>query len=136
MTSTILAKEVLKQDSRGRVRVPRPRREALLDEFAKSGLSAAAFARMAGIKYATFANWVQQRRKRCGGEATAVGGPPLRLLEAVVEECSAQRPETSSAGGLLLELPGGCRLRVGTPVQLAMAAELVALVAQSTRARC
>jgi len=83
-----------------------------------------------------FANWVQERRKGRGGEATAVGGPPLRLLEAVVEECSAQRPETSSAVGLLLELPGGCRLRVETPVQLAMAAELISLMAQSTRARC
>lgn len=136
MTSTTATNEVLKQDRRGRVRVPKERREALLEEFGRSGLSAAGFARMAGIKYATFANWVQQRRKRGGGEAMAGGGPPLRLLEAVVEECSAQRPETSRAAGLLVELPGGCRLRVETPVQLAMAAELISLVAQSPRPRC
>ncbi|MEZ0257047.1 MAG: IS66 family insertion sequence element accessory protein TnpB, partial [Chthoniobacter sp.] len=63
MTSTTASHEVLKQDRRGRVRVSRERREALLDEFSRSGLSAAEFARMAGIKYPTFANWLQERRK-------------------------------------------------------------------------
>jgi len=38
--------------------------------------------------------------------------------------------------GLLIELPGGSRMRIESPVQLAMAAELVNLVAQSARARC
>lgn len=36
--------ELLKQDTRGRVRVPRERREALLAEFARSGISGAKFA--------------------------------------------------------------------------------------------
>lgn len=35
-----------------------------LDEFERSGTSGAKFARLAGIKYPTFANWVQQRGKR------------------------------------------------------------------------
>jgi hypothetical protein len=100
---------------------------------------------MAGIKYTTFANWRQQCRKQSGGEAAVAAGgaararrgtPSFQLLEAVVEEHRPQRSETSSATGLVLELPGGCRLRVETPVQLAMAAELVSLVAQSTGARC
>ena len=56
MTSLIGEAEVLKTDSRGRVRVPAERREALLDEFEKSGMSGAKFARLAGIHYATFAN--------------------------------------------------------------------------------
>jgi len=63
MTSTTAQNEVLKQDRRGRVRVPWERREALLEEFARSGLFAAAFDQMAWIKYATFANWLEQRRK-------------------------------------------------------------------------
>ena len=74
MTSTTAANEVLKQDRRGRVRVPRERREALLAEFARSGLSAAAFAQMTGIKYPTFANWLQERRKVQGPSAGVVGG--------------------------------------------------------------
>ena len=66
MTSTIAKAEILKQDGRGRVRLPARRREALLDEFERSGASGAKFARLAGIKYATFAGWVQKRRKQRG----------------------------------------------------------------------
>ena len=131
MRSTNLANEVCKQDSRGRVRVTRERREELVEEFGKSGMSGAAFARMAGIKYATFANWVQKRRQRPGGEGerTVVNGGPVRLLEAVVEDDGMRKLGSSSAAGLVVELPGGCRLRVESPVQLAMAAELIAVPA-------
>ena len=44
-------------DRRGCVRTPREDREALLDTFEKSGMSGAAFARLHGIKYPTFACW-------------------------------------------------------------------------------
>ncbi len=147
MTSLNAKTEVLKQDARGRVRTSAPRREALVDEFERSGASGVKFARLAGIKYATFANWVLQRRKR----RAAVGAPPdatpgvndavakagpLRLLEAVLE--GGGRAEQPSAGshGLVIELPGGSRMLVGSPVQLEMAAELVTLIAQRARARC
>ena len=127
---------MLKQDRRGRVRVPRERREALLEEFTRSGLSAAAFAQMAGIKYPTFANWLHQRRKAQG---SSVGAPPetmarggaIRLLEAVVDHHPAQA--IGSGAGLLIELPGGGRLTVLSPAHLAMAAELLALLAQRSR---
>ena len=72
MTSTNAGPEILKQDSRGRVRVPRERREALLAEFERSGLSGVKFAALAGIKYATFAAWVQQRRQQRAGAADEV----------------------------------------------------------------
>lgn len=136
MTSTMRTDEVLKQDGRGRVRVPRERREALLEEFSRSGLSAAGFARMAGIKYPTFANWLQRRRKaqRLAVEApreVLVGGGSVRLLEAVVEDHAAQAQ--GSGAGLLIELPGGGRLTVHSPAHLAMAAELLSLLAQRSR---
>lgn len=142
MTSTNARAEVLKQDGRGRVRVPAGRREALLDEFERSGTSGAKFARLAGIKYPTFANWVQQRGKRraqmkpARGEAAHGTGlvaqsGPIRLLEALVEGGASGDRE-----GLVVELPGGSRLVVGSPVQLQMAAELVALLAQRARVRC
>ena len=44
MTSMNAKTEVLKQDVRGRVRVSAERREALLDEFERSGASGAKFA--------------------------------------------------------------------------------------------
>jgi hypothetical protein len=136
MTSTTVTDEVLKQDRRGRVRVPKERREALLEEFARSGLSAAVFAQMAGIKYPTFANWLQQRRKAQRG---SVGAPPeavvrggaIRLLEAVVEDHATRA--VGNGAGLLIELPGGGRLVVPSPAHLAMAAELLALLAQRSR---
>ena len=148
MTSTIVKAEILKQDGRGRVRTPARRREALLDEFEKSGASGAKFARLAGIKYATFAGWVLKRRKQRGrvvkttpGLPGSVDGPmvsagPVRLFEALVEGDCAGGRKAVDAGGLLVELPGGSRLFIESPVQLQMAAELVALIAQSARARC
>jgi hypothetical protein len=45
------------------VRVSRRRREALLDEFERGGTSGAQFADYVGIKYSTFANWIQKRRR-------------------------------------------------------------------------
>jgi hypothetical protein len=55
MTNTIKAEElvVLKTDVLGRVRTPAVRRESLLDEFERSGLSGQKFAALVGIKYPT-----------------------------------------------------------------------------------
>ena len=143
MRSTTTETEVLKQDARGRVLVTDERREALLDEFERSGASGAKFARMAGIKYATFAGWVARRRNERRVESAVVSGTPeaplvnrVHLLEAVVERGVPSEERGSSAGGLLIELPGGSRLRVESPVQMQMAAELVALLAQRTGGRC
>ena len=60
----------------------------------------------------------------------------MRLFEALVEDDGAAGREPAGARGLLIELPGGSRMLVESPVQLQMAAELVALIAQSARARC
>ncbi len=134
MTNTTLPNEVLKSDALGRVRTPRARREALVEEFAKSGVSAKKFAALVGVNYQTFASWVQARRQARGQHSVAAG--PVRLWEAVVEAggCAARVP--AGAAGLVIEMPGGCRLRIESPVALPMAAELVALIAQAVRARC
>jgi len=44
-------------DAKGRLRVPKEQRKAVLARFEKSGMSAAKFAAVAGIKYSTFAAW-------------------------------------------------------------------------------
>jgi len=154
MTSTISTNEVLKQDTRGRVRMPRERISALLDEFEKSGLSAAGFARMVGVKYPTFLNWVQRRRKevaerveaaeaeKVSAEAAGVGASSapmvkgVRLLEAVMDHAVECGESAVKTGGLWIELPGDCRMRVDTPGQLPMAGELVAMMARNARRRC
>src|ERR1700679_2089462 len=137
MTPTNEKKTILRTDTRGRVRVPVERREELLKEFDRSGISAMKFSRLAGIKYPTFANWLAKRR-RIGGGAQAHGGAnsaggPVRLFEAVAE------PERRFALGgacLTIEFSGGARLLVESPAQLPMVAELLALAAQNPRTRC
>jgi DNA-binding transcriptional regulator YiaG len=71
MTSTIDETKNLRTDAR--VRVPAERRNELLDEFERSGISAMRFAKMAGINYATFANW-RQKRRQARAQAQEVGG--------------------------------------------------------------
>jgi transposase-like protein len=132
MTSLTVEDQILKADGRGRVRVPRERREALLAEFARSGVSAAEFARLTGIKYSTFAGWVARQRRSAAAESpvaaevmvTKAASSPVRLFEAVVEApCAAVRP-------LAVELPGGARLFLTEPAQVPLAAELLATLAQ------
>ncbi len=113
-----------------------------------SGASAMRSARLAWLKYSTFANWIQARRRRRalgeppGCEAAeanglAESGGPVRLFEAQVEGGPGGCKEVRrAAGGVVIELPGGCRLSVGSPAELTLAAELVALIAQAVRARC
>ena len=136
MTNTKAANEVLKTDVLGRVKTPRGRQEALLDEFERSGVSGVKFAALVGINYQTFATWAQRRRRERGkypprtmprsvkprSTPEAGGNGPLRLLEAVVENAA---PEVPEGGTLCVQLPGGARMEVGDVRQAALAAELL-----------
>ena len=57
---------ILKTDKRGCVRMPPERREELLAEFDRSGLTLTRFAQRAGVAYSTFATCLQQRRSKEG----------------------------------------------------------------------
>ena len=61
---------------------------------------------------------------------------PRVRREAVVEGGRCESWEPAGALGLQIELPGGSRMSVASPMQLPMAAALVALIAQRTCARC
>jgi len=123
--------EIFKTDTVGRVRVPRARREALLDEFERSGASGAQFAAYVGVKYSTFAAWVHQRRRRKA--ALAQGGAPsdkpakkaaepMRWWETVLE---GELKASSEAEGLQVRLPGGAQLHIANGSQAALAAVLL-----------
>jgi hypothetical protein len=91
MTSTIPESIILKTDGLGRVRTPLAQREALLDAFGRSGLSGMKFAALHGVKYPSFANWVQQRKRRrpmthAGREGHP--GPPLDLPAGARQNCN------------------------------------------------
>ena len=124
---------ILKRDALGRVGYPRGQREALLDEFERSGLKGAAFARTVGISYPTFANWIQKRRHARGDyRSPAAGrpaiGPGLRWLEAGLPQAEVPAPAPMQAGPygpLAVELPCGTRLLVGDARQATLAARLL-----------
>src|SRR5689334_15784661 len=120
MTSMIEGSGILKADAKGRVRVPRERQEALLDEFERSGLSGAKFAALCGVKYPSFANWVQRRKQR----AEAGGAPERRPAPGAVRWLEAVVGESTAAAGLTVHLPGGVRLEIGGRAQLPLAVEL------------
>ena len=128
------AEELLKVDALGRVQVSRQRREWLLDEFERSGVAAAEFAGMAGIKYPTFANWVQKRR-RATGAYPAMGRaglaatmkrraalPAPRFVEARIERSS---PGPGGVAALRVELPCGARMEIEDVSQVQIAAALL-----------
>ncbi|MEI9896733.1 MAG: IS66 family insertion sequence element accessory protein TnpB [Chthoniobacter sp.] len=122
------ADRVLKQDAAGRVWTPPEQREAVLDEFERSGLPAAQFAARVGVKYQTLATWVQKRRKaRSEGNATNSTPAVPRLegwVEATVESSAEDRTRS-----LVVHLPGGSRLEVRDTAQAVLAAHLLRALA-------
>jgi hypothetical protein len=118
---------IVKADTRGRVLLPADRRDKLLEEYEKSGLSAAKFAALVGLKYSTFAAWVARRKRarelsRTPAKADATQ-EPVRWLEAVVEE--ARGTGAVAGPALMLQLPGGVRALVSDGRQIGLAAALV-----------
>lgn len=118
---------LLKTDTRFRVRTPAAQRDALLDLYERGTLTAKAFAAAHGIKYSTFAVWVQQRRKRAVTDVADAGrssdSSPLRWVETVLPH-----PPTSTQGLCCLEFPHGIKLTLSHEAQLPLAARLIALV--------
>jgi len=127
MTSLISNEEIgiVKADKVGRRQTPAARRERLLDEFDRSGLSAPEFVRLTGLKYSTFAAWVHRRRKlqKAVPSAPAKAADPVRWLEALVE--SNPPAEGLRAVGLKLELPGRVKLELNDADQLPLLAALL-----------
>jgi len=115
---------VLKTDTRGRIQTPLARREQLLDEFERSGLSGKKFAALVGIKYPTLATWASKRRRSRGNAAVVRRSEDLRLLEAVVEESGGNKK------ALVLELPGGARMEIKDSEQAALAGALLRTLAK------
>ena len=102
-----------KRDRVGRKITPTSRREELVGAWRSSGLTQAEFARREGVRYPTFASWVQQQRAANGAGKAAP--PPVRFAEV-------QWP--ANLGGASLEM----RLADGTVVRGTSAREVAAVV--------
>src|SRR5271169_5652883 len=122
------AGQILSQDARGRVLVSRERRESLLEEYERSGMSGVKFARYVGLKYSTLAHWLRSRRRQReklllkAGAETGAGKSNGRWIEAVVEEGS---PPRVPAGALRIYFVGGAYAQISSAEEAALAAELL-----------
>lgn len=98
------------RDQLGRKITPAARREELVAAWRQSGLTQAAFARREGVRYPTFASWVQQAR-RIGGRMGA-SAPKVRFAEV-------QLPTTRSAPAVEVRLPDGTVVRGANAAEVA-----------------
>ena len=120
--TNMIPDQILIQDSRGRVRTPKWRQEALLAEHERSGMSGAAFAAHHGIKYQTFATW-KKRKKRASGEQKEAGkNHPVQWVEAVLPE---QPRVSEKASPLIVQFGGGVRMEIADQKGAILAAEVL-----------
>ena len=114
MTVMESGSEILKVDEVGRVRTPPEKREAMLAEYERSGMTGAQFARFVGVRYSTLMYWLQKRRKGAGqGEQAAMHARKERprWLEARVEG------EVAQSEKMVVEMGGGVRMLVSNRTQ-------------------
>lgn len=124
MVTTIEGAELIKTDRLGRIQVKPEHREALLDKFEQSGVSGQQFAKQHGIKYPTFANW-RQKRKRMGGlYPEQVQDTPSALLNSLTEVVPVTQTKTKSQS-LRVALGGSIHIEVSNEAEVTLAAKLI-----------
>lgn len=120
----------IKRDAWGRVLTSPKRRNELLDEYERTGVSPAQFARVKGIKLSTMCTWIkrrqlsQQQQKRVN---LCKKVSPVRFIEAVI---------TSPRSLLTVELPGGARVSVESKEQIEGLSQLLITLARKERGVC
>jgi len=113
-----LNEAIVRADRRGRLRYTEQQRDAMLEAYARSGLSGAKFAELHGVKYQTLAGWVQRRRRAAKPRALPAPGA-LTLVEVAT-------PAAAAVGGsLMVRLPGGAEVHVTDDAGVALAATLM-----------
>jgi transposase-like protein len=109
---------LVKFDRRGRLRYAPEQKAAILEAFAKSGLSGPKFAALHGVKYQTFAAWLQNRKRGAApGRLPAPAGLALVEVSVPATRCFDH--------GLRLVLPGGTELHLASQAAVPLAAALI-----------
>jgi transposase-like protein len=119
MTSTIEQVQIVKTDARGRIRYTAERREAIVAEFGRSGLSAVKFASLAGVKYQTLAGWIARAKKAASHNTRA----PVRWVEAVVDS-----PVLGGKPGqapVVVHLTGNMKVELASETQVELVVRLI-----------
>lgn len=108
---------LVNSDSKGRLRISKEQRKEVLARFEQSGMSAAKFAVVSGIKYSTLAGWLQRYRR-----------PKSRVTKGVrLVEVIGANPVTKpgSGTGLTVHLPGSVRVELSCLTQVPLAVALL-----------
>jgi hypothetical protein len=117
---------ILKTDALARVKTPPERRQQLLDEFERSGLSGIKFAALVGVKYSTLAGWAAQRKRQgqTGSRAIRSGkrSPPVQWVEAVLDQAQSQSGQNCV---LTVRLKSGAQMQISHASQVGLAAALL-----------
>lgn len=108
---------IIRSGSDGRLRYAPDQRQALLDAFDRSGMSAMSFTRQHGVQYQTFIAWIRKRRQNSG--AAEIAG------SAFAEVMLNSREATPAVGGLRVLLPCGAMLEIDSRAALPLAVELL-----------
>ena len=115
---------IIRTGSDGRLRFTRDQRQALLDAYDSSGLSAMAFARGHGVHYQTFIAWLRKRRD--------YASPSDASSPAFAEVLFAgSEPGTATTHALRILLPCGAVIEVGSCAALPLAVELLTALRRS-----
>lgn len=108
---------ILKADRRGRLRYTPEQKQALIEAYQTSGLSAPRFAAMHGVNYQTLVSWLKKRRHADPDH------PALRSL--VPAELDGVTPRSVTTLPMEILLPCGVKLAIHTPSQVELAATLI-----------
>jgi transposase len=101
-----------------------------LAQFDQSGMSGPKFAKQAGIKCTTFANWLQKRRRQRNKAILATKSAPgarskVSWLEVVVDGSQQKEPAKLATATLIVHGPGGIRLELRDDKHVKLAALLL-----------
>lgn len=116
---------LIRADQTGRLRFTADQRRVLLDAFENSSQSASRFAAQHGIKYTTFANWVQKRRADRPAVAQSSAMAPARPLLLAEVSCEETSRTPGACPALEVCLPGGVKFAIDGMVQVPLAAAFI-----------
>lgn len=114
---------ILRADTLSRVRTPEGKREQILVEFDRSGLSGARFARLHGINYQTLMAWTRKRRASAAkcGPSSAVADPIGHFAASL----GLSEVKIGTGSALEVQIGGAVRLRIESPQQADLAGRLI-----------
>jgi hypothetical protein len=116
---------LIKTDVLGRMHRTCEQRQQILNEYERSGLSGPKFAALCGVKYQTFASWLQRRKRERNLLANRPCRPGATKKVQWLEARLQPGDQPPSGTGLLVHLPGGARAEITHPQHIGLAAALV-----------